>query len=192
MFSIKRKTIIMASLVVLLVVAGYLNVRFSDKTGDGTQASNTGTGNGGIVLSQTKDGDGSASVNANAGESGGDAASVSANYYANFKTERETSRNQQIEYLDGIIADSNTDAETLKQAQNQKLTLTQSMEKEVTVEGLLKAKGFEDVVVTIHEGSINVVVKDGDLTDAKVAQILDIVCRETKEAPENVKIIPKT
>lgn len=192
MFSIKRKTIIMASLVVLLVVAGYLNVRFSDKTGDGTQASNTGTSTGGIVLSQTKDEDGSASVNANAGESDGDAASVSANYYANFKTEREASRIQQIEYLDGIIADSNTDAETLKQAQNQKLTLTQSMEKEVTVEGLLKAKGFEDVVVTIHEGSINVVVKDGDLTDAKVAQILDIVCRETKEAPENVKIIPKT
>ncbi len=192
MFSIKRKTIIMASLVVLLVVAGYLNVRFSDKTGDGTQASNTGTSTGGIVLSQTKDEDGSASVNANAGESDGDAASVSANYYANFKTEREASRIQQIEYLDGIIADSNTDAETLKQAQNQKLTLTQSMEKEVTMEGLLKAKGFEDVVVTIHEGSINVVVKDGDLTDAKVAQILDIVCRETKEAPENVKIIPKT
>ena len=192
MFSIKRKTIIMASLVVLLVVAGYLNVRFSDKTGDGTQASNTGTSTGGIVLSQTKDEDGSASVNANAGESDGDAASVSANYYANFKTEREASRIQQIEYLDGIIADSNTDAETLKQAQNQKLTLTQSMEKEVTVEGLLKAKGFEDVVVTIHEGSINVVVKDGDLTDAKVAQILDIVCRETKEAPENVKIIAKT
>ena len=190
MFSIKRKTIIMASLVVLLVVAGYLNVRFSDKTGDGTQASNTGTSTGGIVLSQTKDEDGSASVNANAGESDGDAASVSANYYANFKTEREASRIQQIEYLDGIIADSNTDAETLKQAQNQKLTLTQSMEKEVTVEGLLKAKGFEDVVVSLTDGKADVVVNMADVDDAGRAQIEDIVKRKTGVTAENIVITP--
>ena len=192
MFSIKRKTIIMASLVVLLVIAGYLNVRFGDKADGGTEASNTAD-NGGIVLTQTTGEGDTTSVNANVdtAEDASDAA-VSASYYATFKTEREASRNQQIEYLDGIIADSNTDAETLKQAQNQKLELTESMEKEVTVEGLLKAKGFDDAVVTIHEGSVNVVVKDGELTDAKVAQILDIVCRETQEAPENVKIIPKT
>ncbi len=65
------------------------------------------------------------------------------------------------------------------------------MEKEVTIEGLLIAKGFTDAVVTLHEGSVNVVVDTAELTRQQAAQILDIVMRESGESSENIKIMPK-
>ena len=44
------------------------------------------------------------------------------------------------------------------------------------------------MIVSIHQGSINVVVGADKLNDEQVAQILDIVLRETGKNAENVKI----
>jgi stage III sporulation protein AH len=79
----------------------------------------------------------------------------------------------------------------LKDAQAQKLAISEAMEKEVTIEGLLEAKGFDNAVVTLHDGSVNVIVNSAELTSAQVAQILDIVQRESGEKSENIKIVPK-
>ena len=62
------------------------------------------------------------------------------------------------------------------------------MEKELTVESLLKAKGFSDAAVTLHAGSVNVILSAESLTDEQVAQVLDIVMRETGEGAENIKV----
>lgn len=109
-------------------------------------------------------------------------------YFAAFRENRELVRAREIEYLDAIIADSRTDAETLKDAQTQKIDIVNNMEKEFTVESLLLAKGFRDVAVTLHQGSVNVVVDSEPLTSEQAAQILDIVIRETGEKAENVKV----
>lgn len=62
------------------------------------------------------------------------------------------------------------------------------MEMEVTIENLVRAKGFDEVIVSLHAGSVNVIVGETELTDEQVAQILDIVLRETGEKAENVKV----
>lgn len=70
-----------------------------------------------------------------------------------------------------------------------KLELTDTMEKELLIEGLLKAKGFEDAVITISDAAVNVIVKQKDLTKQQVAQVLEIVLREAGDiSAENVKI----
>ncbi|UKI20029.1 MAG: SpoIIIAH-like family protein [Oscillospiraceae bacterium] len=70
-----------------------------------------------------------------------------------------------------------------------KLELTDTMEKELLIEGLLKAKGFEDAVITISDTAVNVIVKQKDLTKQQVAQVLEIVLREAGDiSAENVKI----
>lgn len=70
-----------------------------------------------------------------------------------------------------------------------KLELTDTMEKELLIEGLLKAKGFEDAVITISDTAVNVIVKQKDLTKQQVAQVLEIVLREAEDiSAENVKI----
>lgn len=112
--------------------------------------------------------------------------------FAVFRQDRDSVRTKEIEYLDAIVLNEDTDKETRKQAQNQKLELISAMEKEVTIEGLLKATGFKDVAVTLHKGSVNVVVDTVELSDSDVAKVLDIVRRETKEKPENIKVMPKS
>lgn len=110
-------------------------------------------------------------------------------FFESFRDERESTRTLEIEYLDQIIAASANDSETLKDATEQKLTLVANMEAEFSAESLIRAKGFKDAAVTFHKGSVNVVIAAEELSGEEVAQILDIVKRETGEANENIKIM---
>ena len=112
-----------------------------------------------------------------------------ADYFASFRAERDAVRATEIEYLDEVIAVSYSDAETLADAQAQKLALVENMEAEFTIENLLRAKGFSDAAVTFHKGSVNVVVDCPQLSSEQVAQILDVVTRETGESADNIKIL---
>lgn len=108
-------------------------------------------------------------------------------FFAAYRDERDSVRTQELAYLDAIVAQG-ADTETLSDAQKQKLELVNAMETELTVENLVRAKGFSDVIVSIHKGNISVVVGADSLNDEQVAQILDIVLRETGKSAENVKI----
>ena len=55
---------------------------------------------------------------------------------------------------------------------------------------LLEAKGFTDVVVSITDGNADVVLNMGEVTDAKRAQVEDIVKRKTNVQAENIIITP--
>ena len=52
----------------------------------------------------------------------------------------------------------------------------------------LEAKGFEDVVVSITDDMVDVVVNTAELTEAQRAQIEDIVVRKTGMNPEAIVI----
>jgi stage III sporulation protein AH len=108
-------------------------------------------------------------------------------FFAAYREERDSVRTQELAYLDAIVAQG-ADTDTLADAQKQKLELVNAMETELTVENLVRAKGFTDVIVSIHKGNISVVVGADALNDEQVAQILDIVLRETGKSAENVKI----
>jgi len=112
-------------------------------------------------------------------------------YFSAFREDRNAVRNEEIAYLDEVIAVSSTDAETLLDAQQQKLALIENMEKEFTIESLITAKGFENAAVLFHGGNVNVVVEANSLNDEQVAQILDIVQRETGESASNIRIIER-
>lgn len=113
--------------------------------------------------------------------------SIGMDFFASYREERDSVRTQELAYLDAIVAQG-ADTETLSDAQQQKLELVNAMETELTVENLVRAKGFTDVIVSIHKGNVNVVVGTDTLNDEQVAQILDIVLRETGKSAENVKI----
>ena len=60
----------------------------------------------------------------------------------------------------------------------------------MTIEGLLKAKGFNDSIVIFNQDYVSVIVEKDELAPEEVAQILDIVKRESGKTAENIKIIP--
>ena len=68
------------------------------------------------------------------------------------------------------------------------IAITDIAEKETAAEILLESKGFDDVVVSITDETVDVVVNTADLTEAQRAQIEDIVIRKTGVSPEAIVI----
>ena len=75
-------------------------------------------------------------------------------------------------------------------ALNQMVAMTDIAERENAAEMLLEAKGFTDVVVSITDNTADVVLDMGEVTDAKRAQIEDIVKRKAGIEAENIIITP--
>ncbi len=111
-------------------------------------------------------------------------------FFETYRTDREATRDQEIAYLDEIIASSTSTETAILDAESQKLNITSSMEKELVLEGLIKAKGFQDAVVTMSTENVNIVVMDEELTLEEAAQILNIVVTETSFTAPDVVIIP--
>ena len=111
-------------------------------------------------------------------------------FFETYRTDRESTRNQEIAYLDEIIASASSTETAIVDAESQKLNITSSMETELVLEGLIKAKGFKDCIVTMSTENVNIVVMDEDLTLEEAAQILNIVETETSFSAPDVVIIP--
>lgn len=127
----------------------------------------------------------------NSSQNGKDVVATSS-FFTEYRTERATTREQEMLYLDGIISNTTLSSETIDAAVKQKMSIVDLMEKELVLEGLIKAKGFEDVAVTMATSSdnINVIVKAKELTQSDVANIYSVLSSEVGSNYANIKIIP--
>lgn len=116
----------------------------------------------------------------------------SANYFAQYRNERLMTRNEELLQLDAIIASAEDNSEEKADALAMKIELTSITEKELLLESLIKAYGFEDAVVVIglESENVNVIAKSQNLTTDDAVTIYSIVSEEANVSPENVKIIP--
>lgn len=113
-----------------------------------------------------------------------------ANFFAGYRAERITTRNEIMLNLDAIITNAATSAEAKRDAENQKLELVKSMELELELEALIKALGFEDVVVTNTTEKINIIIKTPPMDENQAAQVLDIIVTQTDKKAKDVRILP--
>jgi stage III sporulation protein AH len=105
---------------------------------------------------------------------------------------KEQVRAKNKETLLEIINNVNISDEQKQEAIDGMIALTDIAEKETAAEILLEAKGFDDVVVSIMDGKVDVVVEAAELTEAQRAQIEDIVVRKTGISAENIVISTTT
>ena len=119
-----------------------------------------------------------------------DDTAVTVSFFNSLKSERETTRNQSVSYLDAIINSETSSAEAIDAAQTRKLELINTTETELVLESLIRAKGFEDAFVTLETNNVNVLVKDSALDSEGVAKILTVVTEETGVKATNVVIQP--
>ena len=119
-------------------------------------------------------------------------AANAANYFAQYRSERLTNRNEEMLQLDSVLAAAETGTEEYASALAMKTDLTANTEKEMLLETLIKAYGFEDAVVVIglDSDNVNVIAKSENLTTDDAIAIYTIIAEETAVSPENVKIIP--
>ena len=115
---------------------------------------------------------------------------TTANYFDTYRTDRQSTRDQELLYYDSIISSESSSSEAIANAEAKKLEIVNAMESELVMEGLIKAKGFQDVIVTNSANNVNVIVKGANLESSQVAQIVEIVKQQASKSIDNIKIIP--
>ncbi|MCX4350925.1 MAG: SpoIIIAH-like family protein [Lachnospiraceae bacterium] len=101
---------------------------------------------------------------------------------------KEQTRARNKETLLEIINNVNISEEQKQEAVDNMIALTDIAEKETAAEILLESKGFDDVVVSITDDSVDVVVNASELSEAQRAQIEDIIIRKTGVSPDAIVI----
>ncbi len=117
---------------------------------------------------------------------------ASVGYFNQYRERRITSRNEELMQIDDIINSTDAGSVERNEALKLKLELTEITEKELLLESLIKAYGFEDVVVIISMTSdnVNVIAKSEEISADDSIKIYTIIEEENIASPENVKIIP--
>ena len=118
------------------------------------------------------------------------ASTVTANFYSNYRTEREATRTQEIQFYDSIIASASSSESAKQEAEANKMELIAQMEKELVTEGIIRGKGFEDAIVTTSSSNVNVFIKSAELTSTEVAQISTVVTQQLGVELDKIVIIP--
>ena len=111
-----------------------------------------------------------------------------AGYVAEVKLNREQVRSKNKAPRLEVINNETLTEEQKNNAVDEMVTLTETAQMEADAEMLLESKGFNDVVVSISEGSCDVVLDMGEVTDSKRAQVEDIVKRKTNIAADKIVI----
>ena len=196
----KKNQVIITSLAILIAVAGYLNfadvdLGFKDKETSTDSSSILDDVNYDLTdetaLLDENGADGTTQSEVMDTASPGEAVLTGASdFAAQAKVSREQVRSQNKTDLQTIISNKDISDEEKQNAINTMVSMTDLTEKESAAELLLEAKGFENVIVNLTGETADVVVPKADLTDAKRAQIEDIVKRKTGIAPENIVITP--
>lgn len=195
---LKKNQIIIATLAVMIAIAGYLNysgILFGED--ESTAEANADLANQELldiseddIESSTEDIESSDSdVEGTPGEAvltSGTAETT----VAQAKVTREQVRAENKETLQAIIDNTNLSDAEKQSAVDQLVKMTETAETENAIETLMSSKGFSEAVVSLDADSADIVVNADELTDANRAQIEDIVTRKTEIAPENIVITP--
>ncbi len=121
----------------------------------------------------------------------GDGVTV-ANYFTTYRSERTTTRNEEIVQLDSVIALYEAGDEKYEEATAMKMEIVSAMEKELLLETMVKSLGFSDAVVAVSSESdnINVFINSSELNYDTALSIYNIMKNETGVVAGNIIIMP--
>lgn len=108
------------------------------------------------------------------------AVNVASDAIVNAKLNREQTRAKSQELLLQIVNNEGLDQASKQGAVDELVNMTAIMERESICEQQLMAKGFDQCVVLISEGCVDVTVNRMELTEIEKAQIEDIVTRKAE------------
>ena len=116
--------------------------------------------------------------------------STLSSYMVQAKLNREQTRSKNKETLLEVINNNDIGDKEKKKAVKSMVKITENSEMENNIETLLKAKGFNDIIVTINDNQADVILSDTEVSDEKRAQIEDVIKRKTNISVNNITITP--
>ena len=159
----KKKIIVLSVMIGLLIITGYINVALNNSL---------------------------SSPNAKSPTTSTQTSATTQSFYTTYKNERESTRKQELQFYEAIIASTTSSSEAKQEAEENKLALINQMEKELVVEGIIVGKGFDDAIVTQSSANVNVFIKSPELNSGEVAIITDVVREQLGVDIDKIIIIP--
>ena len=211
MDKLKKNQIVVYSIVLMLVVAGYLNYIENDKSveisantqnttniGDATLVSNNETTE---ESDSNKIDEQESEEQINTDEVQKEEETTNSNvsviideddeYFANSKLEREKMYSQMLETYQKILENTTISEEQKSIASSEITRINNNRNAIMICENLIAIKGFEEAVILANGESVNVVIKTKELTTEERAQIQNIITREMNTKIENIHIMKK-
>lgn len=170
---IKRRQLILATLVVVLGAAVFVNWYYTGNKTTLPSAEETTESEHVQNLGEAK------YVNAS-GET--------ADYFSEVKLNRQKSRDEALDKLNESLKNVKSSSEEAKEITKSIEELTAQIKLESDIEALISAKLASECVAVINEKSAQIVVTKDSLSEDAALQIIDIVTTNTELKAENVKI----
>lgn len=117
---------------------------------------------------------------------------TTANYFTTYRSERTSTRSEELLQLDSVIALYESGDEKYEEATEMKLEIITAMETELVLENMIKSLGFSDAVVSVStdSGNVNVFINSAELTYDTALSIYTMIKTETGISSGNVIIMP--
>ncbi|WP_227765988.1 SpoIIIAH-like family protein [Zhaonella formicivorans] len=112
-------------------------------------------------------------------------------FFVEYRLERDRTRSRQIELLQSIVDNPNSAQTQRQEAQKKILTITTTLEQEIKLENLIKAKGYQEAVLFIQPTSVIVIVQASNFGPNDATKIADLVSKTTGHDMEQITVIPK-
>jgi stage III sporulation protein AH len=163
MSNVRKQTIVITVLIVLIACAGLFARNFNDTVKDSNALSQT-------VVETNK----------------------TMNYFADSRAQKENLYDKtKVQYND-LINNKQLSKKVHETASLNLIKLTDSNMKESKIETLIKGRGYDDALCMITEKNVEVCVKtDVELTAKQANEIKDIIVNTTKESPNNIYVKAK-
>lgn len=213
----KRRQVVVLALILMIVVAGYLQYSYkkssitvsgkdSGKIGEAVYVENdetssldqkdkktdkdTKSGKDGVKDNKDiKDNKDNKSKDGKTTSKAVSASKQANDFFAQAKLDKEITRSKDTDALKAITEDDNATKEAKAKAYDQMVKIIGNNEKEMRIEALIKGKGIEEAVVLFgDDGSLDVVVKAPSLTPALTTQIADIVSRQANVSMDKITV----
>lgn len=114
----------------------------------------------------------------------------SSSFFVQARLNREQSRSSERSILNDLINNGNVEVEQRAKAADAMLEIQRRIERETAAEALIESKGFSEAYVRISDNGVDVIVSKDSLTDAELAQIMDIIKRKTGMNETQIHISP--
>ena len=157
--NINRRHLTLIGLVMVIAVAGYININYTEDAVETLAPVNTDA-----VVEKVDD-------------------------YTSAVMERDSKRSESMQVYRDIVDNSNCDKQTKENAQAMLTSAAKYINDESKIESSLKAKGVEKSIVYIDENEVTAIVYDMKLDEIIVSQIKDVIENVSGFSAEKIKII---
>ena len=203
---LKKNQVVVTALAVMVAVAGYLNysgMEFGKETATLGKVQEGAADEGAVStslidipsldedVSVEETGEISAASDGVEAETGDTSVTAGSSFAAEAKLTREQVRAKNKETLLEVINNNSISEDQKQYAVDSMNAMVDAAEREASAELLLDSKGFLDAVVSISDGTADVVINQAEISEAERAQIEDIVKRKTNISGENIIITPR-